>query len=94
MSRDLPVAFSSSSESAVTPSPNVSRSGKSRHLSVLPGANQGDGSRMTRGQVAKRLGISVSSVRRHEGERLHPTVDDKDVRWFEEKEDRTPRSRV
>jgi hypothetical protein len=28
----------------------------------------------------------VSTVRRFEGERLHPIVDDKDVRWFEEKE--------
>ena len=41
---------------------------------------------MTRGQVASRLDISVSTVRRYEGERLHPVIDDKGVRWFEEKE--------
>jgi DNA-binding transcriptional MerR regulator len=82
----LPIALSSSTESAVTPSFRVSRPPKSRHLSALPAANHGDSSRMTRGQVAKRLGISVSSVRRYEGERLHPSVDDNDVRWFEEKE--------
>lgn len=86
MSRDLPRAFSASSESAVAPPNHVSRSPKSRHLSVLPGASQASGSRLTRGQVAARLGISVSTVRRYEGDRLHPTVDENDVRWFDEKE--------
>jgi len=42
--------------------------------------------RLTRGQVATRLGISVSTVRRLEGTRLHPTIDGDDVRWFDEKE--------
>ena len=37
---------------------------------------------MTRGQVATRLGVSISTVRRFEGTRLHPTIDAHDVRWF------------
>jgi hypothetical protein len=36
--------------------------------------------------VAARLNISVSTVRRYEGDRLHPTIDENDVRWFDEKE--------
>ncbi|KAB2900869.1 MAG: hypothetical protein F9K40_08920 [Kofleriaceae bacterium] len=42
--------------------------------------------RLTRGQVAHRLNISVSTVRRYEGVRLHPTVDGNDVRWFDARE--------
>ena len=42
--------------------------------------------RLTRAQVASRLGVSVSTVRRFEGVRLHPTLGDNDVRWFDEKE--------
>jgi DNA-binding transcriptional MerR regulator len=52
---------------------------------VLPGAAQ-QASSLTRGQVAARLGISVSTVRRYEGDKLHPTVDEHEVRWFDEKE--------
>lgn len=37
---------------------------------------------LTRDGVAKRLGISVSSVRRLEGEKLHPMVTEKNVRRF------------
>ncbi len=36
--------------------------------------------------MAARLGISVSTVRRYEGDKLHPTVDEHDVRWFDENE--------
>ena len=86
MSHDLPRAFSEPAESALAPSKHVSSPQKSRHLSVLPGANPGSTSRLTRGQVAARLNVSVSTVRRYEGERLHPTVDENDVRWFDEKE--------
>ena len=56
------------------------------HLSVLHGADQAPAAGLTRGQVAARLNISVSTVRRYEGGRLHPTVDENDVRWFDEKE--------
>jgi hypothetical protein len=38
---------------------------------------------LTRAQVARRLGISLSSVRRMEGERLHPTVGADGVRRFD-----------
>ena len=48
--------------------------------------NAANAERLTRGQVASRLGISVSTVRRLEGTRLHPTIDSEDVRWFDEKE--------
>lgn len=48
--------------------------------------NAANAERLTRGQVATRLGISVSTVRRLEGTRLHPTIDGEDVRWFDEKE--------
>jgi DNA-binding transcriptional MerR regulator len=37
---------------------------------------------LTRDDVAKRLGVSVSTVRRLEGTRLHPVIDDKSVRRF------------
>ena len=56
---------------------------RTRLRASLNAANAG---RLTRGQVATRLGISVSTVRRLEGTRLHPTIDGDDVRWFDEKE--------
>jgi DNA-binding transcriptional MerR regulator len=37
---------------------------------------------LTRDEVAKRLGVSISTVRRLEGARLHPLIDDKSVRRF------------
>jgi DNA-binding transcriptional MerR regulator len=37
---------------------------------------------LTRDDVAKRLGVSVSTVRRLEGARLHPLIDNKSVRRF------------
>jgi DNA-binding transcriptional MerR regulator len=37
---------------------------------------------LTRDDVAKRLGVSISTVRRLEGSRLHPLVTDKGVRRF------------
>jgi hypothetical protein len=86
MSRDLPRASAENSESTLAPSKRVSPSPKPRHLSVIPDANGASPGRLTRGQVASRLNISVSTVRRYEGERLHPTVDENDVRWFDEKD--------
>jgi hypothetical protein len=86
MSHDFPNQFVAGSESTVTPSDRVSSARESRHLTVVPTANTPHAARMTRGQVASRLDISVSTVRRYEGERLHPVIDDKGVRWFEEKE--------
>lgn len=59
---------------------------KSRQISVVPATAPQQPTRLTRGQVAARLNISVSTVRRYEGERLHPTVDEHDVRWFDERE--------
>jgi hypothetical protein len=86
MSRDLPTAFSTSPESTLAPQDAVSEPSRPRHLSVLPLARTNGAARLTRGQVASRLGVSVSTVRRLEGDRLHPTVDQKDVRWFDEGE--------
>src|SRR6185503_9723003 len=37
---------------------------------------------LTRADVAERLGVSVSTVRRFEGSRLHPVISDKGVRRF------------
>lgn len=85
MSHDLPQPIPTPAESAVAPADRVSSTRKSRHLSLLPGAAQ-RASSLTRGQVAARLGISVSTVRRYEGDKLHPTLDEHDVRWFDEKE--------
>jgi hypothetical protein len=59
---------------------SAAASQESRHLSVVPKKE------LTRAQVAARLDVSVSTVRRYEGERLHPRVDEDDVRWFDEKE--------
>ncbi len=54
-----------------------------RHLSVIPGGKPEDSAPLTRAQVASRLGISISTVRRFEGERLHPQVGPDDVRLFD-----------
>src|SRR5262245_16674590 len=86
MSRDLPHAFSPSSESRLAPHEGVSSTRNQRRLSVLPAEKRVAATRLTRSQVASRLGVSVSTVRRLEGERLHPIVDDKGVRWFDENE--------
>jgi len=37
---------------------------------------------LTRDGVAKRLGVSISTVRRLEGTRLHPSIDGNSVRRF------------
>jgi transcriptional regulator with XRE-family HTH domain len=54
-----------------------------RHLSVIPGGKPEDSAPLTRAQVAARLGISISTVRRFEGERLHPQIGPEDVRLFD-----------
>jgi hypothetical protein len=41
---------------------------------------------LTRAQVAERLGVSLSSVRRLEWDRLHPEVDDRGVHRFDSAE--------
>ncbi len=63
----------------------VSSSPESRHLSVVP-PKTASTNRLTRARVAARVGVSISTVRRYEGSRLHPQVDEDDVRWFDEKE--------
>jgi hypothetical protein len=49
---------------------------------------------LTRGQVARRLGLSLSTVRRMEGVQLKPIVGDRGVRYFEETEIQTVLVRV
>jgi transcriptional regulator with XRE-family HTH domain len=56
---------------------------RTRHLSVIPGGRPEDSAPLTRAQVASRLGVSVSTVRRFEGERLHPQIGPDDVRLFD-----------
>lgn len=63
----------------------VSSPQESRHLSVVT-PKPPSATRLTRAQVADRLGVSISTVRRYEGSRLNPHVDEGDVRWFEVKE--------
>jgi hypothetical protein len=51
---------------------------------VTPAApTRGAGSFLTRRQAARRLGLSMSTVRRMEGGELHPIVDERGVRYFE-----------
>lgn len=59
---------------------------ESRHLSVVPTKDASKPRTLTRAQVAARLGVSVSTVRRYEGDRLHPHVGEDEVRWFDDKE--------
>lgn len=62
----------------------MSKSTESGHLSVIRGGRQGEPTALTRGQVAERLGVSVSTVRRFETqERLHPTRDENGVNQFD-----------
>lgn len=61
----------------------MSSSSAKRQLSVVPATDASPEGRLTRGQVSDRLNLSVSTVRRYEGVRLHPTVDENDVRWFD-----------
>lgn len=36
--------------------------------------------------MASRLGVSVSTVHRFEGSRLHPPLGENEMRWFDEKQ--------
>jgi len=49
---------------------------------VISGQDDLKQASLTRDDVAKRLGVSVSTVRRLEGSRLHPLITDKGVRRF------------
>jgi hypothetical protein len=54
---------------------------------VPPAAEVGASGRLlTRSQVARRLGLSLSTVRRMEGAQLNPIVGERGVRYFEETE--------
>jgi hypothetical protein len=52
------------------------------------------GKLLTRGEVARRLGLSLSTVRRMEGVQLKPIVGERGVRYFEETEIQTVLVRV
>ncbi len=52
------------------------------------------GKLLTRGEVAGRLGLSLSTVRRMEGVQLKPIVGERGVRYFEETEIQTVPVRV
>lgn len=58
---------------------------ESRHLSVVPASGSSE-TPLSRAQVAARLDVSISTVRRYEGSRLHPNVGDDEVHWFDPKE--------
>jgi transcriptional regulator with XRE-family HTH domain len=56
---------------------------KSRpRLSLVAGSDAVKPAPLTRAQVAAQLGVSVSTVRRYEGDRLHPTIGADGVRYF------------
>ena len=63
---------------------------------ILPPVTQAGsaGKLLTRGQVARRLGLSLSTVRRMEGVQLKPIVGERGVRYFEETEIQTVLVRV
>lgn len=54
----------------------------SRGAAVIEGQDDLKRAPLTRADVAERLGVSVSTVRRFEGSRLHPVISDKGVRRF------------
>lgn len=56
---------------------------KPPRLSLLAGGKAAGGAPLSRVEVADRLGISVSTVRRYEGERLHPKRGADGVHRFE-----------
>ncbi|HYQ41911.1 MAG TPA: hypothetical protein VER11_08080 [Polyangiaceae bacterium] len=57
-------------------------------------ATSPSGNRLTRAQVAQRLGLSLSTVRRMEGVQLNPIVGEGGVHYFEETEIQTVLVRV
>lgn len=59
----------------------MSKPPKRPHLSIVSDP-AGSKHALTRGEVADRLGVSVSTVRRYEGTRLHPTIGADGVRTF------------
>ncbi len=65
--------------------PPLSTGDEPRHLALVAPTETAP-LRLTRAQVASRLGVSISTVRRYEGVRLHPEVDASDVRWFQANE--------
>jgi len=65
---------------------NAPRTTKPPHLSVVSNANDIAATRLTRAQVAERIGASLSTVRRYEGVRLHPHVAEDGTHWFDPKE--------
>jgi transcriptional regulator with XRE-family HTH domain len=73
----LPAAYRRTRSENTVPSDR-----KPPHLSLLPGGKPTDPARLSRAQVADRLGISVSTVRRYEGSRLHPQIGADSVHWF------------
>jgi hypothetical protein len=65
---------------------STATSPESRHLWVVPTKDASKPGTLTRAQVTARLGVNVSTLRRCEGDRLHPRVDEDDVRWSDDKE--------
>ena len=53
-----------------------------RGSTVIEGQDDMKRAPLTRADVAERLGVSISTVRRFEGSRLHPVISDKGVRRF------------
>ena len=64
---------------------NAHPTAKPAHLSVVSNADD-NRPPLSRADVAERLGVSVATVRRYEGSRLHPTVDSSGAHWFSAKE--------
>jgi hypothetical protein len=58
---------------------------KPAHLSLVSSTND-KSDRLSRTEVAKRIGVSVPTVRRYEGTLLHPDRDEHGVHWFDPRE--------
>jgi len=64
---------------------NATPTENTAYLSLVPVADDNP-KRLSRAQVAQRLGVSVATVRRNEGTLLHPNLDAQGAHWFDPKE--------
>jgi len=79
---DFSLPFPHADVSTRTNMKNASAPEKTPHLSLVPDGPK----RLSRAQVAERIGASVPTVRRYEGTLLHPHVDENGVHWFDPNE--------
>ena len=69
-----------------TPAKHAPSRSNTTHLTVMYLNPNDNPPRLSRGQVAERIGASVGTVRRYEGKELTPHVDENGVHWFDPKQ--------